>query len=367
MRILGRSDLERLLTPAAALEALEAAFRAAAAGRVTAPVRLPVEAGEAGLFLYMPAVLRAEPAAPTLAAASAGGTSPAAAAPQGDRGGSRGQAPAGAEAWCPAGAAGAKVVSVFPGNPGRGLPLIQAVYLLHDAATGRPVALLEAGWLTGLRTAAASALAATRLARGDAAVLALLGAGVQAAFHLEAMVGVRPVRHVLVASRTRERAERLAAEAAARHPGLAVEVVSDADAAVAQADLVVAATTSRTPVVRGVRLRPGAFVALVGAFTPDAREADTEAIRRARVYVDTYEGALAEAGDLLIPMAEGAFAREAIAGDLAGLVTGRVAGRRDPDEITLFKSVGAAIEDLAVATLAVRLAEARGVGVTVEI
>ncbi len=328
MRVLSRAELERLLTPASALEALEAAFRAAAAGRVAAPVRLPVKVGTDGLLLYMPAVLHA---------ADGGG------------------------------AAGAKVVGVFPGNPSRGLPLIHAAYLLHDATTGRPMALLEAGWLTGLRTAAASALAATRLARPDAATLALLGAGVQAAFHLEAMLGVRPVRRVLIAGRARSRAEQLAADARTRHPGLEVEVAASPDAAVAEAGLVVAATTSRTPVVRGAALRPGAFVALVGAFTPEAREADTEAIRRSRVYVDTYEGAMAEAGDLLIPIAEGAFAREGIVGDLAALVAGTVSGRRSPDEITLFKSVGAALEDLAVAMLAVQLAETQGVGIEVEL
>lgn len=328
MRLLSRRDLDRLLTPASTLEALEAAFRAAAQGRVLAPVRLPVEVGSDGVLLYMPAVLRGEVGS---------------------------------------GAAGAKVVGVFPGNPARGLPLIHAVYLLHDATTGRPTALLEAGRLTALRTAAASALAATRLARPDASTLALLGAGVQAAAHLEAMLGIRPVRRVLVAGRDPARAERFAADARSRHPGLEVELAGDPDAAVARADLVVAATTSRVPVVRGAALRPGAFVALVGAFTPDAREADTEAVCRSRVYVDTYGGAMAEAGDLLIPIAEGAFAPTEIVGDLAGLVSGAVPGRRGPEEITLFKSVGAALEDLAVATLAVRLAEAAGVGTEVEL
>jgi alanine dehydrogenase len=322
VRVLARADLRRLLTPGAALEALEAAFRAAAEGRVEAPVRLPLELPGKGVVLYMPAAMRGE-------------------------------------------AVGAKVVAVFPGNPARGLPLIHGVYLLHDAATGRPLALLEAGWLTGLRTAAASALAATRLARADASTLTLLGAGVQGEAHLDAFAGIRPLRKVLVVARRPPRAEAFAAEARRRYPGLAVEAASDADAAVAAADMVVAATTSGTPVVRGARLRPGAFVALVGAFTPETREADTEAIRRSRVFVDTYEGAMAEAGDLLIPIAEGAFSRERIAGDLAGLASGRVEGRQGPDEITLFKSVGAAIEDLAVATLALRLAEAAGAGQTV--
>ncbi len=334
LRILSRADLERLLTPKAALDALEAAFRASAEGRIDAPVRLAVEvpgdgAAPGGVILYMPAVMRA---------ASRG---------TGD------------------GAVGAKVVSVFGGNPARGLPLIHAVYLLEDAATGRPTALLEAGWLTGLRTAAASALAATRLARADASTLTLLGAGVQATSHLEAMLGVRPIARVVVVTRHRASAERFAEEARGRHPGLAVEVAVDPDAAVAAGDIVVGATTSPTPVVRGAALRPGAFVALVGAFTPATREADTEAIRRARVYVDTYEGALAEAGDLLIPMAEGAFRREAVAGDLAELVSGRAEGRGGPEDICLFKSVGAALEDLAVATLALQLAESRGVGVEV--
>jgi ornithine cyclodeaminase len=331
MRILTRRDLQSLLTPAAALVALEAAFRAAAEGRVQAPVRLPVEIpgsaqGAGGVVLYMPAALApgADPADP--------------------------------------GAVGAKVVSVFADNPSRGLPLIHGVYLLTDAATGRPAALLEAGWLTALRTAAASALAATRLARDDAGSLALVGAGVQAAAHLDAFLGIRPIRHVRIASRSAARAEAFVADARRRYPDLDIALARDANSAVEACDVVVAATTSATPVVHGAGLRPGAFVALVGAFTPRTREADTEAIQRARVFVDTYDGALAEAGDLLIPMGEGAFERTAIAGDLAGLVSGRVVGRRNRDEVTLFKSVGAALEDLAVAGLAARLAAERGVG-----
>lgn len=244
---------------------------------------------------------------------------------------------------------GVKLVHVCPGNESRGLPVVQGLYVLFDGPTGTPRAVLDGTELTLRRTAAASALACRHLARSDATTLLMIGAGALA-FHLvRAHAAVRPVRQVLLWNRTLERARLLAERLAAE--GLAVEIVADRTAALARADIVSCATLSREPLVLGRHLRPGTHVDLVGAFRPDMRESDDELMRRARVFVDTREGALAEAGDILQAIASGALRAEDLAGDLYDLCGGRVAGRGDPAEITVFKSVGSAIEDLVAASL----------------
>jgi ornithine cyclodeaminase len=260
---------------------------------------------------------------------------------------------------------GAKLVTVYPGNPARGRPTIHASYTLMDATTGQPLALLEGTFLTGLRTGATSALAARRLARPDARRVACFGAGVQAGFQLAGLAAVRPLTHVTVVGRDLQRAGQFAAAVRSRL-GLTVEVAVDARSAAAGADIITCATTSPIPVVFGADVRPGTHVDLVGAFRATDREADTELMRRARVVVDTYEGALSEAGDLLIPMGEGAFGRDHIAADLTQLVTGG-GGRGSADEITVFKSVGWALEDLATARLAYNRAHRQGIGTEVSL
>lgn len=298
--IIDPSHLSELLPITAAVDALDAAF----AGTLPeAPLRSHVRAGEGDLLL-MPAV-------------SEGG-------------------------------AGVKVVTVNPGNPARGLPLVQGVYVLFAPGTLEPVAVVDGAALTGIRTAAVSGLATRHLARRDATRLVVFGAGTQARTHLEAMTAVRPIERVTVVSRTQERAEALADEARA----LGLEARTGEPSDVSEADVVCTCTTSPTPVFAGSDLRPGAHVNAVGAYTPETRELDAETLRRGRVVVETRDAALAEAGDLLLAIEEGAIAAEDMVADLSEVVRGAVVRSSDAD-ITVFKSVGVAFEDLVVARAAV--------------
>jgi ornithine cyclodeaminase len=247
-------------------------------------------------------------------------------------------------AWRANGMLGVKVVSVFPGNGARTLPAVSASYLLCDGATGQHLALIDGGEITRRRTAAASALAGSFLAREDAATLLIVGSGHVAGLMAGAYRAVRPIERALIWNIRSAGAERLAAR-------IGAEAVTDLAAAVRQADIVSCATLSREPLVRGEWLRPGTHLDLIGGFTPAMREADDEAVRRSRVFIDT-DAALAEAGDLLDPIAHGVLRREDVAGSLFSLCRGEMPGRRDAGEITLFKSVGSALEDLAAAGLA---------------
>jgi ornithine cyclodeaminase len=251
-------------------------------------------------------------------------------------------------AWQAGGSIGVKLVTVFPGNGALGLNAVSSTYLLCDAATGRHLAILDGNEITGRRTAAASALAGRYLARADASHLLIVGSGHVAGLLAQAWRVVRPVTRVTVWNVRRPGADRLAA--ALRAEGFDAAATDDLAAAVATADIVSCATLSHAPLVRGAWLRPGTHLDLVGAYLPAMREADDEAVRRARVFIDT-DAALAEAGDLIQPMQAGVIGRDAIAGSLFSLCRGEVTGRRDATEITLFKSVGSAIEDLAAATL----------------
>jgi ornithine cyclodeaminase/alanine dehydrogenase-like protein (mu-crystallin family) len=242
---------------------------------------------------------------------------------------------------------GLKTVSVFPGNGARGLPAVQGAYLLMSAETGEPLALIDAPRLTAWRTAAASALAARHLARPDASRLAVVGAGALGPFLVRAHASVRPIRKVEVWNRTRAAAERMVASLA--NTGLEVAVAGDLEDAVRRADIVSTATLSPIPLVHGAWLAQGTHLDCVGAFKPDMRETDDEVVRRARIWVDTYAGGLAEAGDIVMPLAAGVITREKIEGELADLVRTGPAVPRASSDITMFKSVGASIEDLAAA------------------
>ena len=244
---------------------------------------------------------------------------------------------------------GTKVVTIFPANGARGLASVQGTYLLMDGATGVPLAALDGARLTVWRTAAASALAARRLARLDAARLVMVGAGALAPFLIRAHMAVRPITHVQLWNHRPEKAAAMAATLAAE--GLPVEPVSDLEMAVRAADIVSCATLSTTPVVHGAWLKPGAHLDCVGAYRPTMRESDDEAVRRASLFCDTRAGALKEGGDLAIPLAEGTITPDDVRADLYDLAAGRHAGRSTAGEITLFKSVGTAIEDLAAAIL----------------
>lgn len=259
-------------------------------------------------------------------------------------------------AWEDGAFVGVKVATVSPGNGDRGLPAVHALYLLLDARDGRPLATMDARTLTARRTAATSALAASFLASADAATLLMVGTGALARELIPAHAAVRPLRRVLVYGRNREHAERLAAEVCV--PGVEVTPCVELERAVAEADVISCATVSREPLIQGQWLRPGQHLDLVGAYRPDMREADTEAILRSVVFVDSVRTAPHEAGDLAIPLAEGAITPAHIVGDLFSLCRGATAGRPNDAAITVFKSVGHALEDFVAATAVYRLLRA---------
>jgi ornithine cyclodeaminase len=242
---------------------------------------------------------------------------------------------------------GIKAVTVFPDNATRGKPAVLGSYLLLSAETGETLAVMDATRLTAWRTAAASALASRSLSRPDASRLLMVGAGALAPFLIRAHASVRPIREIAVWNRTPARAQAVARELA--RSGLSAVLTPDLASAVAAADIVSCATLASEPLIHGAWLQPGTHVDCVGAFKPTMRETDDEVVRRAAIFVDTRAGALAEAGDILQPLQEGVIGSEAIKGDLFDLCRGTVPGRRSQDEITLFKSVGAALEDLAAA------------------
>jgi ornithine cyclodeaminase len=240
---------------------------------------------------------------------------------------------------------GVKIVTVSPDNNAIGKPAVMGLYLLLNGVTGEPEALIDGQRLTQWRTACASALAASYLAREDASRLLVIGAGALSPFLAKAHSAIRPIKTIRIWNRTAANAGKVAAQLQAE--GLAAEAATDLDAELATADIVSSATISTSPLVKGARLKPGAHVDLVGGFTPDMRESDDDAISRAAVYVDTRAGATKEAGDIVQPLASGLLKPEGIVADLHELARGEKAGRDSASQITLFKSVGAALEDLA--------------------
>ena len=323
VRLLSRSDMASVLTMPDVIEAVEEGFRSAGE-KDDVPVRLPVQvADRSAVALFMPAYLH----------------------------GSR--------------TLGAKVVSAFHDNPSRGLPMISGFYVLCDAETGRLMALMDATFLTGIRTAAASAVATKYLAREDAKVLGIIGTGVQGRFHVDAIRAVRPISEIVVYNRTAERGRAFVGGLESR--GISCRLVETAGDCAAPADVLAVCTSSKAPLFDGGLVRPGTHVNAVGVFTPDSQELDATLIRRARVYVDTYEGAFEEAGDILVPLRAGDITRDHVRAELTELVTGRKEGRTSDAEITVFKSVGYAMEDAITARLAYERAEAAGTGATFDL
>jgi ornithine cyclodeaminase/alanine dehydrogenase-like protein (mu-crystallin family) len=243
---------------------------------------------------------------------------------------------------------GTKIVTVFPDNGAKNLPSVLGTYLLMDGATGMPLMALDGTRLTLWRTAAASALAARHLARSDASRMVMVGAGALAPFLVRAHASVRPIRHVKVWNRHSDKAVRLATAICAE--GLTAAASEDLEGAVRGADVVSCATLSHAPLVKGAWLKRGAHLDLVGAFNLQMREADDEALRTGSVHVDT-AAAKTEGGDVALALRSGALRDADVRGDLVALCRGQAPGRTSPDEITVFKSVGTAIEDLAAATL----------------
>jgi len=280
----------------------------------------------------------------------------------GDRSGALGLMPAHLSGL---GALGLKAVTFFPRNEGTELDSHQGAVLLFEAGRGRLLAIIDATSLTSVRTAAVSGLATRLLAREDAGDLALVGSGVEARTHLEAMLAVRKLRRIRVASKTRASAESFAERESRRH-GVPVTPCATVEEAVTGADIVCTVTSSREPVLLGEWLSPGAHVNAVGSSVATSRELDTFAVLRSRFFVDRKEAALAEAGDFLIPKGEGAVDDRHIRAELGQVVVGAVAGRLAPTDVTVFKSVGLAIEDVAAAQHIYSKARGSGFGKFVE-
>jgi ornithine cyclodeaminase len=266
-------------------------------------------------------------------------------------------------------AMGAKIVSVFPENPSQGLPLIHAVVIVVDAETGCPVALMDGTHLTALRTGAASGAATDLLARPDARVAAIFGAGAQARTQLEAICTVRPIEKVWVYDTAPGAALAYVVEMKGHGQPIPADVAVAASPAqaVGEADVICTATTSTTPVFADAHLKPGVHINGIGSYTPEMQEIPAETVARARVVVDSRSASLAEAGDLIIPLAEGLISKASIHGEIGEVAAGRITGRGSDEEVTFFKSVGVAVQDVAVAELILHRAAELGLGVEVDL
>jgi ornithine cyclodeaminase/alanine dehydrogenase-like protein (mu-crystallin family) len=308
-----------------AIEAMRAAFSQLAYGSVNMPLRSHIDVAEHnGTALFMPSYARCF------------------------------------------GNLGVKIVSVFGANAQRGLPRIQALVCLFDGPTGTPKAVLDGTSLTALRTGAASGVATDLLAKSSASTVAILGAGVQGRTQLEAMLAVRPVDSVRVYDPLPAAAQAFAVEMSARLE-TDIQVVSTPQDAITEADIVCAATVSPTPVFDDVDISPGAHINAVGSYKPNVQEIPAETMRRARIVVDQRESALSETGDLIVPLRQGLIAETDIHAELGEILIGKAVGRSSENLVTLFKSVGLAIQDLAAATYAVGRAEAQELGTVVPI
>jgi ornithine cyclodeaminase/alanine dehydrogenase-like protein (mu-crystallin family) len=327
IRFLNAEQLRRALPMAEAIRAMKSAYAQLSSGEADLPLRSRIGLPKAeGVTLFMPAYL-----------------------PQDD-------------------GLAVKIVSVFPHNPEHGLPTIHALVVVLDSATGQPVGLIEGGSLTAIRTGAGSGAATDILARGDASTVVIIGSGVQARTQLEAVCCVRNIQRVLVYSPHHDHAQAFAAQMAGQD-GIpnAIELAGSAAEAIEVADIVCTATTSHKPVFNGRRLKRGSHVNAVGSFTPEMAELDLATLTAARVVVDSRQAVLEEAGEFIQPIRTGAYDAAAIHAELGEIILGRAEGRSGPDEITLFKSVGVAVQDAAAAAAALRVAEAEGLGQLVDL
>jgi ornithine cyclodeaminase len=324
MRIINRQEVERLLPMAACMDVLADAMRAASSGAVSMPLRLftPLADGS-GSFGLMPGSTLDPPFF------------------------------------------GAKVISLLPGNPAKGLPMVQGYVSLFDHDSGKPVALIEGASVTAIRTAAASGLATRVLARKDARTHGIFGTGVQAVTHIDAVNCARDIGEILVWGRDPEKTRQFARQQSERLQA-AIRATDD-PAEAAACDVVSTVTAATSPILEGDWLRPGCHLNLVGVHTPEAREADTRAIARSRVYVDLMESAMNEAGDILVPISEGAIDRAHILGEIGQVLAGEIPGRTGDGEITLYKSLGIVAQDLFAAAHIYAAALEDGAGIEVDL
>lgn len=317
IRILSAVDVETALPMSEAIEVMASAFAQFSTGKALSPLRSRLQT-ERGVTLLMPAYLQETK---DLAV---------------------------------------KIVSVYERNEDLGLPVVSGAVFVIDSETGIPLALMEGGSLTALRTGAAGGLAARLLSRDNASTVVLFGAGVQGRSQLLAVMRARPIKRVIIIDSIKEKAENLAQEVSSWAEGVEARTDIPVSEAVRGADIVVAATTSKTPLFDGNDLRPGAHVTGVGSFTPDMQEIDSKAVRRAKVFVDSREACLAEAGDIIK-------ANPHIEAEIGEVVAGAHVGRSNDEEITFFKSVGLAAQDVAAAGAVLSRAEEKGLGTVIEL
>lgn len=328
MLLLSQSDVRQAISMPEAINAVEAAYIHACQGKANTPLRTQIDCpGAGGTMLFMPASMEELEGI------------------------------------------GIKVVSVFPGNNALGKPTISAVMLLSDPQTGEPLAFMDAGYLTALRTGAGSGVATRYLAREDARKAAVFGAGTQAVRQLEAVLEEREVHEVLVFDINAHRAEAFVQECAQELSRFqaSLKAAASAQEAVADADIIIAATTSSTPVFSGQEIKPGVHINGIGSFKPEMQEIDETVISRAgKIVIDSFEAAFAEAGDLIIPAQKGLLSRDSIHAEIGQVASKELPGRETQEEITFFKSVGIAAQDIAVSRLVYQNALTKGLGTSFE-
>jgi ornithine cyclodeaminase/alanine dehydrogenase-like protein (mu-crystallin family) len=324
IRFLSGEDVRKSLTMNQAIEAMREAFMELSAGRAAVPPRVPIDiAQQNATALFMPVYLPS------------------------------------------AGKIGLKVVSVFGNNPSKGLPLIYALVAVFDGTTGRPLAVMDGEYLTALRTGAASGLATDLLARKQAHTVAVFGAGRQGRTQLEGVAAVRAIGQAYIIDRDAARAAAFAAEMSDQL-GLGVVAAASIDV-LSEADIICTATTSADPVFPDSRLKAGVHINGVGSFKPDLCEIPPETVMRARVVVDSRPSCMAEAGDLIIPIKRGLFTEDHIYAEIGEIAAGKKAGRSSDEEVTFFKSVGNAVQDLAAAARVLETAQELDLGIELKL
>jgi ornithine cyclodeaminase len=327
MLVLTRSDVRSIASMAEAIDLMKSAFRELSDGRAVSPLRVPIEIeDQEGVTLFMPAFV---PVADAL---------------------------------------GVKIVSVFPRNLANGIPTIHAAVALVDSSNGQPIALMDGGFLTALRTGAVSGAATDLLARADSRTLVVIGAGAQGVTQAAAVCEVRPIERIIVVDRSDESLERFRDAIAREWSNVSATIETTNDASVvSEADVICTATTSKTPVYNDADLPAGVHINAVGAFTPEMQETPSQTVARARVVVDSFEAAYAEAGDLINPVNEGLVTTDHFRVELGHLVAGSAPGRSNEREITFFKSVGNAIQDVVVGRRLVDRALEAGIGQNIDL